>query len=70
MAESSLTCSKRISSIVSQASIACGYSELKEEQRSILTSFLSGNDVFGSLPTGFGKSVCFMLLPKAFDFPI
>ena len=64
------TCSSRsvsISSIIDRVSNDYGYTELKQEQRRILSSFLQGSDVFGCLPTGFGKSVCFMLLPKAFD---
>ena len=44
-----------------------GVSELKDEQRKVLLSFVRGNDVFVSLPTGNGKSVCFAVLPFLFD---
>ena len=30
-------------------------------------AFVNGNDVFISLPTGSGKTVCFAVLPFAFD---
>ncbi len=47
---------------------AYGYESLKDKQKSIiLTSFVKGKDVFGCLPTGFGKSACFLLLPSIFD---
>ena len=39
----------------------------KAEQREVVKGFVSGNDVFASLPTGSGKSLCFALLPLVFD---
>ena len=43
------------------------YSPLKEEQVMAIQEFLNGNDVFVILPTGFGKTVCYACLPKAYD---
>ena len=34
-----------------------GYMKLKDEQHEIVCSFICGRDVFGVLPTGFGKSL-------------
>ena len=56
-----------IDSIINLCYWSYGYNELKKEQRAVLKGFLNGKDVFGCLPTGLGKSVCYMLLPKAFD---
>ena len=44
-----------------------GYQFLKEEQFSAIERFVSGKDVFVSLPTGFGKSLIYGLLPAMFD---
>ena len=44
-----------------------GYKYLKEKQLEVLVNFLSGNDVFAVLPTGYGKSLCYTCLPKACD---
>ena len=43
------------------------YLNLKEKQREVILSFVKGNDVFVSLPTGSGKSLCFAVLPRTFD---
>ena len=44
-----------------------GYSSLHEEQMKAITSFASGNDVFVLLPTGFGNTLCYSVLPVLFD---
>ena len=40
---------------------------LKPEQKISLLKFASGHDVFVSLPTSYGKSLCYILLPKLFE---
>ena len=47
-----------------EATLALG---LRQQQQIMVEHFLRGNDVFVSLPTGSGKSLCYCLLPKAFD---
>ena len=42
-----------------------GYFPLKKEQKDVVIKFMSGNDVFVALPTGFGISACYGILPKA-----
>ena len=44
-----------------------GYKEMKPEQEELVKEFISGRDVFGILPTGFGKSLCYGCLPLVFD---
>ena len=58
---------KQIRAAVSEAAGLLGYSSLRPRQAKVVEDFLSGRDVFVSLPTGSGKSLCFCLLPKAFD---
>ena len=40
---------------------------LKPEQKQALLKFVGGQDVFVSFPTGFDKSLCYILLPRIFD---
>jgi len=41
---------------------------LKPKQFEAAFSFISGTDTFVSLLTGYGKSIIYGILPKAFDF--
>ena len=43
------------------------YERLKEEQLLAIYKFVTGSDVFVSLPTGFGKSLIYGLLASIFD---
>lgn len=40
-----------------------GFSELKEKQINVINELLLGNDVIGLLPTGYGKSMCYLIPP-------
>ena len=40
---------------------------LKEKQREAVLAVLGGRDVFCVLPTGYGKSMVYGILPRAFD---
>ena len=41
-----------------------GFESLKDEQLSAIGKFVSGKDIFVSLPTGFGKSLIFLAQKK------
>ena len=40
-----------------------GYSNLKPKQIEIISKFVGGRDVIGLLPTGYGKSMCYLIPP-------
>ena len=50
-----------------EAARALGGFTLKTEQMEVVTSILRGRDVFAQLPTGYGKTLCYAVLPVAFD---
>ena len=58
---------KDLDSVIQSASLALGYPQLRSKQYDAVKSFLEGNDVFVVLPTGSGKSLCYSLLPLAFN---
>ena len=39
----------------------------KEKQREAIKGFCLGNDIFVSLPIGYGKSIIFATIPLIFD---
>ena len=49
------------------SAIACSHPSLKEEHLSSVKAVHEGKDVFVWLPTGFGKSLCYQILPFVFD---
>lgn len=57
--------------MVKEAALAAarslGVPPLKEKQMEALISFASGKDTFVSLPTGYGKSIIYGLIPSLFD---
>ena len=53
---------------IDSACSTVGIASLKAKQREAITRFVGGEDVFVCLPTGFGKSLCYALLPLVFDY--
>jgi len=54
-------------SLVNDVARQMGISSLKPKQMEAILAFLAGKDVFVALPTGYGKSIIFALLPAIFN---
>ena len=56
-----------IDNAIDVAAARLGYEEVKSEQREAVRAIVNEKDVFVSLPTGYGKSLCYAMLPFVFD---
>ena len=53
--------------VVKKAANLLGYENLRSSQEEAICRFLEGKDIFISLPTGSGKSLCYFVLPMIFN---
>lgn len=58
---------KEVKASIKKAACSLGYEKLKFEQEKSILGIVQGKDVFVSLPTGYGKSICYIVLPSLFD---
>ena len=52
---------------VVDAASSLGYTDLREQHKNAILTFLEGNDVFVALPTGYGINLYYGCLSGAFD---
>ncbi len=52
---------------ISDSASRLGVESLREKQLEAITAFTEGHDTFVSLPTGYGKSMIYGILPYIFD---
>ena len=53
--------------VVLRAVQRLGFADPRPQQMEAIKSFTQGKDVFVSLPTGYGKSLIYSVLPYAYD---
>jgi len=53
--------------VVESAVLTMGLMPLKDKQLEAVQSFVSGKDTSVALPTGYGKSIIFAVLPLVFN---
>ena len=56
-----------IQQALNKAVIEMGLSSLKPKQTEAILAIVAGKDIFVSLPTGYGKSIIYGVLPLLFD---
>ena len=56
-----------VSEIIRAAVSSLGYAEIRLLQETAVRAFVTGSDVFLSIPTGGGKSLCDGVLSRVFD---
>ena len=60
-------CVMDLGKVIRESAGKLGFTSLKEKQTEAVLSFLKGRDTFVALPTGYGKSIIYAILPYAFD---
>ena len=50
-----------------RAASSLGYAEIRLLQETAVRAFVTGSDVFLSISTGGGKSLCYAVLPRVLD---
>ena len=53
--------------VIREAARDLGIAFLKEKQLEAVKTFVEGKDTFVALPTGYGKSIIYAILPLVFD---
>ena len=56
-----------VSEIIGAAASSLGYAEIRLLQETAVRAFVTGSDIFLSIPTGGGKSLCYAVLPRELD---
>ena len=57
---------QRVLYVATEAIQRLGYYTMKPEQLQVVSGIVSRRDVFAVLPTGFGKSLCYVCPPTVF----
>ena len=53
--------------LITECALQLGYEGVKDKQMEAILAVVRGKDTFVSLPTGFGKSMIYGVLPMVFD---
>ena len=53
--------SSRLGELANTAPKTMGFTKLKPKQEEVVVNFLEDNKVFAVLPTGYGKSLCYIV---------